>query len=150
MAHTTGQSPVQAAVVALAEHVTARCQLGVSTFDMSVRRFTKLLVQATILHGVMEILQESSSERILDEVFAPYLVSSLHFASVQLATRFSAAQLPDAPPGLMALSSKRLQPQNIIIERAACLPQRDDNLYCTAFELWQKVSAPVGFCPFAI
>ena len=128
---------MQASVVALAAHLTARRDLGVSPSDTSWPCYKKLLVQTSIFHGTMGILQDNC-ERILDDIFAPFLVSH---QCVYLPCSHLALAPPHYP---MILVSAHTQSQDALRDRAACLPYQDDDLYCTAFELWQKVSAPVA------
>ena len=73
MAVTYGYASLQAAVVALAAHSEARRALGVRM--VTLQRMKRLLVQAAMLHGTMDILQDSEAQSILDAIFAPDLVS---------------------------------------------------------------------------
>ena len=134
---------MQAAVVALVAHVTARRELGVSSSGMSLQCFKKLLVQAANLLGAIQVLRDTGAERLLDTIFAPYMVSR-QLATTCIVSHSQVAQLPPSSSSCQpCLVSARTQSQEATENRAACFPQRDSDLYCTAFELWQKVGAPL-------
>jgi hypothetical protein len=82
---------VQASVVALAAHVTARRGLGVSSSGMSLQCFKELLLQAALLYGAIQVLKETGAERLLDAIFAPYMVSR-QLASTYLVSHSLVAQ----------------------------------------------------------